>query len=145
MQPCDVVTERQADMLAISYPLLGVFWTLLWLFCFIAWAWLLFEICTDIFRSRDLSGWGKAGWTVLVLVVPLVGALVYLIVRGDSMHQREAKEAAQAQKEMDDYIRRVASGGPSTASELAKLAELHDAGTINDKEFEEAKHKILAA
>jgi hypothetical protein len=118
---------------------------MLWFFCFIIWIWLLITIFSDIFRSPDLGGWGKAGWTIFVLVIPLLGVLVYLIARGKSMQERRMKEAVDAQQQMDDYIRQTAGSSSSPADELSKLAELHNAGTISDAEFESAKAKILTS
>jgi Short C-terminal domain/Phospholipase_D-nuclease N-terminal len=132
-------------MLASSYPLLDLFWTMLWFFCFIIWIWLLITIFSDIFRSPDLGGWGKAGWTIFVLVIPLLGVLVYLIARGRTMQERRMKEAVDAQQQMDEYIRQTAGSSSSPATELSKLAELHSAGTISDAEFESAKAKILTS
>ena len=82
-------------MLADSYPLLDVFWTMLWFFLFFAWIWLLIIVFGDIFRSRNMSGWSKALWTIFVVLVPLFGVLVYLIARGGRMHERAATEARQ--------------------------------------------------
>jgi len=133
-------------MIASSYPLLDVFWTMLWFFAFFIWIYLLVLVFSDIFRSDDLSGWGKAGWTIFVLFVPLIGVLAYLIIRGSSMQKRRAEQGAEAQKQREDYIRQTAgSTGTSRATELTKLAELHDAGKISDQEFQQAKSKILAA
>ena len=82
-------------MLAYNYPLLGVFWIMLWFFLFFVWIWLLIVVFSDIFRSHDLSGWGKALWVIFVIVVPFLGILVYLIVRGKSMQERQTRDAAQ--------------------------------------------------
>lgn len=131
-------------MLASSYPLLDVFFTMLWFFAFFIWIYLLVMIFSDIFRSDDLSGWGKAGWTIFVLFVPLIGVLAYLIARGGSMQRRRAAQASEAKRRNDDYIRQT-TAGTSRATELTKLAELRDAGTISDQEFQQAKSKILAA
>ncbi|MET0642182.1 MAG: PLDc N-terminal domain-containing protein, partial [Jiangellaceae bacterium] len=64
-----------------DYPLLNLFWTMLWFFLFVAWIYLLIVVVTDIFRSDDLSGWGKALWVLFVVIVPWLGILVYLIAR----------------------------------------------------------------
>ncbi len=125
-------------------PLFDVFWTMLWFFCFFIWIMLLIRVFADIFRSHDLSGWGKAGWTILVLFLPLLGVLVYVIARGESMQKRQVKEAVEAKQQMDEYIRQTAAK-TSPVDELAKLAQLHDAGTLNDAEYEQAKSKLLAA
>ena len=126
-----------------SYPLLGAFWTIFEIFLWVIWIWILIYVFIDIFRSRDLSGWGKALWFIFVLFIPLIGVLVYLIVRGGSMHERAVKEAQQQDQEARRYIQEAA-GTPSTADQLAKLADLRDRGVITPAEFESQKAKILA-
>jgi hypothetical protein len=127
-----------------SYPLLGAFWTILEIFLWVIWIWVLIWIFIDIFRSRDLSGWAKALWFIFVLFIPLIGVLVYLIVRGDSMHERAAQEARQEDREVRRYIQ-DAAGTPNTADQLTKLADLRDRGVITAEEFEREKAKVLAA
>ena len=127
-----------------SYPLLGAFWTILEIFLWVLWIWVLVYIFIDIFRSRDLSGWAKALWFIFVLFIPLIGVLVYLIARGDSMHQRAVQDAQQEDRAARQYIR-DAAGAPSTADQLTKLAELRDRGVISSDEFEREKAKVLAA
>ena len=83
-------------MLSYDYPILGLFWTMLWLFLWIAWIILLFRVIIDIFRSRDMGGWGKALWTIFVIVLPFLGVFVYLIARGQSMADRDLDEARTA-------------------------------------------------
>jgi hypothetical protein len=126
-----------------SYPLLGAFWTIFEIFLWIIWFWILITIFIDIFRSRDLSGWGKALWFIFVLFIPLIGVLVYLIVRGSSMHERAVAQAQQQEKEFRSYVQETA-GSQSSADQLAKLADLRDKGAITPEEFERAKAKILA-
>src|ERR1700757_1602701 len=109
-----------------SYPLLNAFWTMLWFFLWILWFFLLFRILIDIFRSSDLSGWGKAGWTVLIIIFPFLGGFIYLIVRGGSRQTRDAREAQAADAAMRSYIRETATAPASSADELAKLAQLRD-------------------
>ena len=126
-------------------PLFDLFWTMLWLFLFILWIWLLISLFSDIFRRDDLSGWGKAGWVLFLIVLPLLGSLIYLIANGDDMAQRQVRDAKAMQKAQEDYIRTVAgSGGVSAADELAKLAGLHDSGRLTDQEFAAQKAKLLA-
>ena len=132
-------------MLASSYPLLDVFWTMLWFFAFFIWIYLLIMVLSDIFRSDDLSGWGKALWTIFVIILPLIGVLAYLIARGDSMQKRRAQAAEAARKQNEEYIRQAAGTSTSAATELSKLVELRDSGKISDAEFQSAKSKILAA
>jgi len=129
-----------------SYPLLNVFWTIFELFLWIIWIWILIWIFIDIFRSRDLSGWAKALWFLFVLFIPLIGVLVYLIVRGGSMHERAAQDARQQDQEFRQYVQQAASDSPaSTADQLTKLADLRYRGVITSEEFDREKAKILAA
>ena len=126
-----------------NYPLLDLFLTMLWFFLWVLWIILLFYIITDIFRSRDLSGWGKAAWLLFVIVIPLLGILVYLIARGDSMHDRQAQQAQAQDEALRTYVRDAAGNGNGRADELTRLAGLHDSGVLNDQEFEQAKAKVL--
>ena len=126
-----------------SYPLLGAFWTIFEIFLWVIWFWILITIFIDIFRSRDLSGWGKALWFIFVLIIPLIGVLVYLIVRGGSMHERAVKQAQQQDEQFRTYVQETA-GSQSTADQLAKLADLRDRGVITAEEFDREKAKILA-
>lgn len=122
-------------------PILDIFWSLLMFFLFFAWAWLLVSVFIDIFAS-ELSGWGKAGWTIFVLALPLLGVLIYLIVHGDDMQRRAMRNAAAESRSQQDYIRSVA-GAPSPADELAKLADLRNQGVITDGEFAAQKAALL--
>jgi len=128
-------------LLATDYPFLDIFWTMIIFFAWVAWIWVAISIFGDIFRRRDLGGWGKAGWVVLIIVLPFLGVLIYLIANHESMGQR-SMQAAQAQKDATDAYIREASGG--SATEIAKAQELLDKGTINQAEFEEIKRKALA-
>ena len=126
-----------------SYPLLAVFWTILEIFVFIVWIWILIRIFVDIFRSPDLSGWAKALWVLFVLFVPLVGVLVYLIARGGKMHERAAQQAEQQEEQFRSHVQ-DAAGSQSSADQLAKLADLRDHGVLSAAEFEQEKAKVLA-
>ncbi len=124
-----------------SYPLLGAFWTIFIIFLWAIWIWTLIWVFIDIFRSQDLSGGGKALWFLFVLLIPLIGVVVYLIARGDSMSER----AEQARRQ-DAHVQEAAADSPAnTADELAKLADLRDRGVISAQEFERQKAKVLAA
>jgi ABC-type multidrug transport system fused ATPase/permease subunit len=129
-------------MLAYDYPLLNIFWTMLEFFVFFLWIWLLIVVFMDIFRSQDISGWAKTLWVIFVIILPFIGVLVYLIARGGSMHERAVAQANQQQKAFDSYVRETA-GSPSSADELAKLADLKSKGVITDAEFEAQKQKLL--
>jgi type VI protein secretion system component VasK len=127
-----------------DYPLLNLFWTMLWFFLFVAWIYLLIVVVTDIFRSDDLSGWAKALWVLFVVIVPWLGILVYLIARGDKMSARAASDYQRRDEEMRAYVREAAgTSGQSTADELTKLAALRDSGTITADEFEQQKARLL--
>jgi hypothetical protein len=129
----------------MNYPLLNVFWTIFEFFLWVIWFWILITVFIDIFRSRDLSGWGKALWFLFVLLIPLIGVLVYLIVRGSSMHERQARDMQQQDAEARRYIQQAAAEAPaSTADQLTKLADLRDRGVISAEEFEREKAKVLA-
>jgi membrane protein implicated in regulation of membrane protease activity len=126
-----------------SYPLLGVFWTILEIFLWVIWIWILIWVFIDIFRSQDLSGWGKALWFLFVLFIPLIGVLVYLIARGGKMQEHAAQQAQQDDQQFRAYVQEAA-GPQSSADQLAKLADLRDRGVISAEEFEREKAKILA-
>jgi hypothetical protein len=128
-----------------SYPVLDAFWTIFEIFAFVVWFWLLFVVLTDVFRSRDLSGWGKAAWTIFVLFLPLIGILVYLIARGPSMHERAARQASQQEDAFRSYVEEAAGSSPTSADQLAKLADLRQRGVISADEFEQEKTKVLAS
>ncbi len=135
-----------SELAASSYPLLNVFWTIFEFFLWIIWIWILIWIFIDIFRSRDLSGWAKALWFLFVLFIPLIGVLVYLIVRGGSMHERAVQDAQRQDKEFRQYVQQAAASGPaSTADQLTKLADLRDRGVISPEEFEREKAKVLGS
>ena len=128
---------------------MDLFWSMLWFFLFFAWIWLLITIFADIFRSDDLSGWGKAFWTIFVVILPWLGVLIYLIARGGSMQERAMAQAVAQEKAQREYIQQVSasSGGASSASsadELEKLAKLQSPGVITAEEFAAQKAKILA-
>ena len=129
----------------MNYPLLNVFWTIFEVFLWVVWFWILITVFIDIFRSHDLSGWAKALWFLFVLFIPLIGVLVYLIVRGSSMHERQARDIQQQDAEARRYIQQAAAEAPaSTADQLTKLADLRDRGVISAEEFEREKAKVLA-
>jgi hypothetical protein len=131
-------------MLAYDYPLLGLFWSMLIFFLWFAWLMLLFRVFGDIFRSDDLGGFSKALWTIAVVVLPFLGTFVYLMVRGDSMTQRDIETMRQREDSFRSYVQQTATGGSGTADELAKLADLNARGVLTDAEFAQQKAKLLA-
>ncbi|MGA8369701.1 MAG: SHOCT domain-containing protein [Acidimicrobiales bacterium] len=131
-------------MLAYTYPLLSLFWTMLLIFGFVVWIWLLIVVFGDIFRSHDMGGFAKALWVLLVIFLPLVGVLIYLIARGGQMQQRATQDARQQRQEFDTYVQDVAASGANPADQLAKLAQLRDEGVITEQEFRDQKAKVMA-
>ncbi|MFE9028650.1 SHOCT domain-containing protein [Streptomyces iakyrus] len=130
--------------LAYDYPLLSVFWSMLLFFLWIMWFVLLFRVVVDIFRDDDMSGWAKAGWLVLTVLLPFLGVFVYVIARGKNMGRREIAQARAQQEEFNTYIRETAAGGrTSRVDELAKLSEIRSRGDITDEEFRRAKDLVL--
>ncbi len=132
-------------MLAYTYPLFDLFGTMLGIFVFVIWFWLLIVIFGDIFRSQDMGGGAKALWVIFVIILPFIGIFTYLIARGGKMHERAEKDAQAQQNAFDDYVRQAAgTAGTSTADQLSKLADLKAQGVLTDAEFEAQKAKILA-
>jgi hypothetical protein len=119
-----------------GYPLLNAFWTMFLFFGWLLWIFIVVWVLMDIFRSRDISGWGKAGWIILVIFLPLIGILAYEIVHGDHFSGRNTVYETEMQPQG-----RHRGGG--SVSDLAQLSDLHDRGVINDAEFERGKEKIL--
>jgi predicted PurR-regulated permease PerM len=130
-----------------NYPLLDVFLSVLYFFLWALWLVVLFWIILDIFRSDDLSGWAKAGWLVLVVILPLIGVLAYLIARGHTMQERQVREQQTQEKAFREHVREAAGApdGQSQSDELTKLASLRQRGVINEQEFEQAKAKVLSS
>ena len=104
------------------------------------WIWIAIGVVFDIFRSRDLSNWAKALWMLFIFVLPLIGVLGYLIVRGHTLHEHQAQDRAQYEA-FRQFTRGSNSAG--TADDLHKLADLRDRGALTDEEFERAKAKAL--
>lgn len=117
-------------------------WLFFWSFAFIAYLFALFAVISDIFRDHELSGWLKAVWIIFLVFVPFLTVLVYLIARGRSMAERQARSAQRAEAATTEYIRSVAKSSPS--QEIAKAKELLDAGTLTQAEFDAVKAKALS-
>lgn len=127
-----------------SYPFFHVLWSMLIFFAWVIFIWIAITVLIDVFRRHDLSGWGKAGWTILIVILPWLGVLIYLIVNHQGMTERRYKEASDAQAQFDQYVRTTAGSGGAT-SEIERAKELLDAGTITQAEFDALKAKALAA
>ncbi|MGH9190922.1 MAG: SHOCT domain-containing protein [Acidimicrobiales bacterium] len=131
-------------MLAAEFGTGQVFWSMLWFFLFFIWIWLLIVIFGDIFRSDDLSGWGKALWSIFIIVLPYLGVFVYLIARGHKIQEHHLREAQAQEAAMRQYVQNVAgSEGGGTADEISRLADLRDRGVISEDEFQRAKARAL--
>ena len=120
--------------------LLWSFWFFIWIAALMVW----FRCLFDLFGDSTLSGWGKAGWAILLIFVPWLGALIYLIARGRSMTERQIAAAAQLQAEQKKYIQEVAGTSQGPAQEIGRAKELLDSGAIDQAEFEALKSKALA-
>ncbi|SEO56074.1 SHOCT domain-containing protein [Trujillonella endophytica] len=125
------------------------FWDVVWFiiigYAFVAYLILLFSIIHDLFRDRDVSGFAKAVWVLGLILLPLLTALVYVIVRGQGMARRAVARAEEQERQRDEYIRQVA-GRPAPASptdQIAQARALFDAGAISQSEYEALKSKAL--
>ncbi len=124
----------------------NIFDFLLWIFWFyilVACIWIFITIIVDVFRDTTLSGWGKAGWVIFLVILPFLAALIYLIARGRGMSERELAKRQQAQGQADSYIRSVA-GSSSPSSEIETAKKLLDSGAITQAEYDSLKAKALA-
>jgi hypothetical protein len=128
--------------MAADYPFLDVFWSILIFFCWVIWIWVVITILADVFSRSDIGGWAKALWVIFVVILPWLGALIYLIAEHNGMRERSIERAQQQKQQFDSYVR-DATGG--SASEIAKAKELLDSGSITQAEYEQLKTKALAA
>ncbi len=135
-----------AALLGTSYPLLDAFLTVLWIVGFVLWIWLMIAVFSDIFRSHDMSGWGKAAWILFIFILPLFGVLIYLIARGSKMHEHAAQDMKAQDAAFRQYVQEAAAsnGASGTADQLSKLADLRDRGVITPEEFDQEKAKVLS-
>jgi len=124
---------------------LEVIGSIFWFMLLVAWFWLMIVVITDLFRDRDLSGWAKALWCLFVIVLPWLGVLMYLIVRGRSMNARALQASQESEKAFRSYVRDAAGSGASIADELSKLADLRDRGVITSADYDSAKAKLIGA
>jgi hypothetical protein len=129
---------------ASSYPFLNVLWDILIIFAWLIFLWIAITVLIDVFRRHDISGWGKAGWVVFVVVVPWLGVLTYLIFNHSGMAERRFREAQAAQSQFDDYVRQAA-GTASPTAEIERAKKLLDDGAITQAEFDAIKARALAA
>ena len=120
-----------------------IIWSIFVIFLLVAWIWVIIGVISDVFRSSDLSGIAKGLWVLFIIVVPWLGVLAYLIIRGKGMQERNAQAFVEAQNAQRAYIQNIAGSPASTADELSKLAGLKEKGVISDTEFEAQKAKLL--
>jgi Phospholipase_D-nuclease N-terminal/Short C-terminal domain len=130
-------------VIAADYPLMDIIWTMFVFFAWVIWFWLLITVFSDLFRRQDTSGWGKAAWSLFVIVLPYLGVFAYLISQGKQMAERRASEMQASRASFDDYVRDVAANGGATG-QIAKAKELLDSGAIDAAEFEKIKRTALA-
>jgi Short C-terminal domain/Phospholipase_D-nuclease N-terminal len=128
---------------ADGYPLADLMWTFVLFFGLLIYFWLLVTVLTDVIRRRELSGWAKAGWIALVVIVPWIGSIAYLITQGRAMGERDAQDHVRARQGVDRYIRSVAAPGTRAVDEIARGKELLDRGAISQDEFEQLKRRAL--
>jgi hypothetical protein len=131
-------------MVATSWTFGEVMWSMLIFFCWILFFILLFQVFGDLFSRRDISGWGKAAWSIFVIFLPFLGIFIYLIVNSHGIAERRMAQAQAAQTQMDDYVKSVA-GSSGSADQIAKGKELLDSGAITQAEFDQLKAKALGA
>ncbi len=131
-------------MLAADYPFLDILWTMLIIFAWVIWFWLLITVFSDLFRRHDIGGGSKVLWCIFVIVLPFLGVFIYLVAESKGMAERNEKAVQAAQTQADDYIRQVAAQG-DPATQIAQAKQLLDSGAIDQQEFEALKKKALAA
>jgi predicted permease len=125
-------------MVLADTTFLDIFWYSILFFFWIMAIWIFIALISDVIRRDDLSGGGKAGWIVFMIILPFIGCLTYIIVR-PKVTAQDVRLAAQAE------AAQRAAAGVSTADELAKLNQLRSQGVINDGEYEELKKRALAS
>lgn len=119
-----------------------VFLSMLWFTLFFLWIWLVITVFADIFRSRDMSGWAKALWSLFVIFLPYLGVFVYLIARGHKIGEHRVEDVQRTDAAMQTYIRSVAA---TPADDLTQLSDLHDRGVIDDAEYEAMRQRLIAS
>ncbi len=122
-----------------------VLWSIFWFFLIFMWIWLVITIFADIIRSDDMNGWAKAAWSIGIIFFPYLGVFIYIIARGGKMTERQVQAAQAQEAAFATYVKQTAGDGASDADQLAKLADLHANGKIDDAEYAAAKAKIINA
>jgi hypothetical protein len=132
-------------MFAAEFGTGQVFLSMLWFFLFITWFWLLITVCSDLFRSRDLSGWAKAAWAVFVVFLPYIGVFSYLALRGHKIGEHALQDAQAQDEAFRSAVRSAAGGAPTEADQLTQLSSLKQQGVIDDAEFQRMKARVATA
>ena len=132
-------------VLAAEFGTGQVLWSILWFFLFFTWIWLVIKIFADIIRAQEMSGWAKAGWTVAIIIAPFLGVLAYLVFQGNAMTDRSVAQVDAQERAFRSYVQEAAGAGASPAEQLEKLASLHDAGKLDDAEYQQLKSKVLSS
>ena len=130
-------------MVAASYSVADVVYTLLWVLAFAVEIWLVVTTCIDVFRSDDLSGWAKAGWVLLILALPILGVLAYLVARGDELRVHHTNKSGATAGPPDGQPSRSGAASNGKAAEIAHLAWLRDHGDITQEEFDRLKKQVI--
>jgi hypothetical protein len=131
-------------ILATSYPVLEVFWTMLIFFAFVVWIWILITVFADLFRRHDTSGFVKVLWIIFIIVLPYLGVFIYLIAEHKGMTDRAVKQQTEAKAQFDQYVQSVATPSDPT-EQITKAKQMLDSGAITQTEFEQIKRKALAS
>ena len=144
--PDNTGARKEINVLGYDYPLLGMFWTFLLVFLWIAWLIVFFRVIFDVFRSKDMGGFAKAIWVIVLIFLPFLGVLIYLIAHGHTMGERDLAEAQAKEQAFQEYVRQTAgtASGGGSADELTKLVALRDQGVITAAEFDQQKVKLLS-
>ena len=129
--------------IASDYPFLDILGSMLFFFGFVIWFWLLISVFGDVFRRHDIGGFTKFAWSLFVIVIPLLGVLVYMVVNGKEMGQRNVEQAQAQKAQFDAYVQEAAGSG-GAGSEIAHAKGLLDSGAITQAEFDQIKQKALA-
>jgi hypothetical protein len=130
--------------IASSYTFLDVFWDILLITAWLIFFWIAITVLIDVFRRHDISGWAKAGWVILIVILPWIGVLAYLIFNHTGMAERKYRDAQVAQTQFDDYVRQAAGTAASPTAEIERAKNLLDSGAITQAEFDAIKAKALA-
>jgi hypothetical protein len=131
-------------LVGADYPFLDVLWTMLIIFAWVIWFWLLIVILSDVFRRHDIGGGKKTLWIVFLILLPFLGVFVYLIANNDGMAERRVRDVKAQQEQFDSYVKTVAGSG-GAAGEIERAKQLLDSGAITQAEFDSIKQKALAA